>query len=128
MIADPDEAKVKSLLARLSKFHWSRLPPEQCVMPDGTGLGRVAYDDIAAFNVAWSYCSPRTHKEHETAIVATVQLKRVMDVYIGRIRLRDAIMLLKPQEFLQWLESNKAAIDSTLFDVLFKAAVNRHIH
>lgn len=128
MLADPDEVKVKSLLDRLSKFYWSKLPPEQCVMPDGTGLGRIAYDDIAAFNVAWSYWQPRTHKEHETAIVAAVQLKRVMDVYVGRIKFRDAIMLLSPTAFALWLDKNKAAMDDTIYSVLLKASLNRHIH
>lgn len=128
MLADPDEEKVKSLLDRLSKFYWSKLPPEQCVLPDGTGLGRIAYDDIAAFNVVWAYFQPKTHKDHEVAITASVQMRRVMDVFVGNLKFRDAIMLLSPTAFALWLDKNKSAMDDTMYSVLLKASLNRHIH
>ena len=126
MLADPDELKVQALVNRLSKFYWSVLPPEQCVLPDGTGIGRIAYDDIAAFNIAWCAFKPKTHKDHELAITTSVQLRRkILDTPISGITFRDAVMLLSPAAFSAWLDKNRKAMHDPLYKLLLTASANR---
>ena len=125
--ADPDLAKVRALAAKLSHFHWSLKPPELCVLPDGSGLGKIAYDNMAAFNLAWTYHRPKTFAEHNTAIVTSVMLRVPLTKKYGSssLTLEDAVMLLSKNAFLHWVTLYRAGMDNALADLLVQAGLNR---
>lgn len=122
---DPDLDKVRALVRRLRQYYWSLHPPEQCVLPDGSGLGRIAYDDMEAFNISWSFHRPNDISSHNKAIVSAVMLRQVLEQKYGLMRMRDAVAFLSKDAFAVWLARHREAIDPNLYKVLSVASHNR---
>ena len=124
MLADPDMHKVRSLTSKLGKYYWSLKPPECCVLPDGSGIGRIAYDNMAAFNLAWCFHKPRDAETHNSAITTFVLLREPLLVKSGNISLEDAVMLLSPDAFKVWLKKYSQTFHLSLYHLLLTAANN----
>ena len=124
MLADPDMQKVHTLLGKLTKFHWSLKLPQHCVMPSGAGIGRLAYDNIAAFNIAWCYHKPHDEATHNAAIATFVLLREPLKIKSGSLTLEDAVMFLSPDAFKVWLKRNSQAFHPSLVNLLMTAANN----
>ena len=123
--SDPDMDKVRKLVKKLGQFYWSLQLPQHCVLPDGSGIGRIAYDDMAAFNLAWCYHRPTDQAGHSKAITSAVLLRNVLDVKHGTLTLRDAVMLLSPDAFSIWLSKYRSTIETSLYEFIATAAANR---
>lgn len=130
MLAEPDMDmdKVRQLVSKLSKFHWSVKPPEQCVLPDGSGIGRLAYENMAAFNLAWCYHKPVNAEGHNLAIASFVLLKEPLKVRYGSLTLEDAVMLLSKPEFYMWVSTHRFNLGIPLYEFLIKVVNNSGTH
>lgn len=128
MLADPDMDKVRNLISKLSNFHWSLKLPEQCVLSDGSGLGRLAYDNIAAFNIAWCFHKPVDTATHNAAIVTFVQLREPLKFGKNNISLEDAIMFLPVNAFKVWVKQTSDRFHPSLVTLLLTAANNYKTH
>lgn len=69
--------KLSEIISKLCKFYWSEEPPENYVLSNGAGLGRIAKQDYAAFNLAWKFSNGalQTFDEHKAAVVVLWQFK-----------------------------------------------------
>lgn len=124
MLADPDMQKVRSLTSKLHNYYWSLRPPEFCVLSDGSGIGRLAYDNMAAFNLAWCFHKPRDVDTHNAAITTFVLLREPLLVKPSNMSLEDAIMLLNPDAFKLWLKKHSQSFHPSLVNLLMTAANN----
>lgn len=125
MLADPEMDKVQALVRKLSNFHWSRRLPQHCVLEDGTGLGRLAYEDMAAFNIAWCYVKPSCRESHVNAVMLFDSKKEVLNAVFKGIYLRDAIMLLSKDAFELWLTKVRCEMNVRTHHILLTASRNR---
>lgn len=120
-----EETKVKQLIGKLEKFHWSKRLPEHCVMPNGKGLGNFAYMNMSAFNVAWAFHKPETDLEHEAACVTFLAIAEHTKEKYSHVSLGDAVMLLSKPAFEYWLETRAISLDSRIKSICAVASENR---
>lgn len=107
------QESLKELLARLSKFYWSDHVPENYVIirPDNkqeAGIGKIAYRDYAAFNLAWAKC-----EGHWNSLTAQQNLVNAFKFYssytaleMEQAKVGDLVCLLKPSKLLYRIEED----------------------
>lgn len=108
--------KLSEIISKLCKFYWSEEPPENYVLNNGAGLGRIAKQDYAAFNLAWKFSNGalQTFDEHKAAVVVFVAIQKsgILDrpVEDGN-QLRDLVTLNSASSFESWYVSYKHKLD-----------------
>ena len=125
MLADPEMDKVRALVRKLSNFYWSRRLPQHCVLDNGTGLGRLAYEDMAAFNIAWCYVRPSCSESHIKAVMLFNSKKEKLNAVFRGVKLRDAVMLLSKDAFELWLTKVRNEMTVETHNTLLTASRNR---
>jgi len=60
---------MEKLLNSLINWHWSPHYPTTYTLPDGSGLGKIAMNNPAAFNLTWAkYGKLETIDDHRNAV------------------------------------------------------------
>lgn len=102
-MAQSVENSVAALLYRVEHFHWSPMHPTKYVISDGQGgvkgVGLVAHQDYAAFNLAWGMCSGRwkTDADQMNLITAFVGFQQYTSVRVAGEPLGDYLTVLQPR-------------------------------
>lgn len=125
---DPDLEKVRTLVKKLSMYYWSKNLPHTCVLPDGTGAGRLANTDMAAFNVSWCYVKPTDILSHFNCTLLFSSLKLRLDATYGNVKVRDAVMFLSKEALNMYLFKYKSQIPSDLCNMIEVANADRCKH
>jgi hypothetical protein len=103
--------EVKTLLEKLSKPYWSSVHPSFYVLPSGAGLGKLAMQDCAAFNLVWATCKLNTREDHVYAVNRFTEISAGLRQEVSGYSLSDHIMLRTPQEFAVWYSSHKGQVN-----------------
>lgn len=98
------DPKFSEILEKLSIFWWSTRHPDKYLISQTCGLGLIAKEDYAAFNIAWALHSPLdTHEAHVRAIPDFNRARTVLNEAVGPdLMLRDLVTMKTLPEFLHW--------------------------
>ena len=116
----------KRLLARLCKYHWSPVPPDQYVFPNRkgemVGFGTLAHKNYGVANLVWLANHPiDTSGQHLKCIQDWVALERHSETVIGDGTIEDRLTLLTPKQFRKWMLKHKSKIPAPFLDYALKA-------
>lgn len=101
---------IKQLLAKLSNFYWSPEHPSHYVLQleNGRekGVGLIAFQNFAAFNLAWGSNQGRASTEDEHAALVTdfSKYRHYTKYLMGEQTVGEWVCMLKPKEFLAQCE------------------------
>ena len=105
---------LKEMIVRLSNCYWSPRPPQTYLTVGANGqpagLGLLAHENVAAFNITWAICPLVTFEHHKVAIMHWSQLNRQLDVRIGHEHLDFVITSRTREQFKAWYRVNKVHI------------------
>lgn len=106
------DPKLSTLLRNLTSFWWSTLHPDAYRFNGNTGIGVIAKEDYAAFNIAWALHAPLdTREAHVRAIPDFNRARIVLNEQVGTdLMLRDAVTLMSMPVFLNWYAKNRSSI------------------
>lgn len=115
--------KLKRLITKLEKFYWSPRLPETYVLPGGQGLGRIAGQNYAAFNLVWATHRLESEQDHLDAVKLFARLGTFTAQKVGDCELQDWITLQTPTEFAAWYTSNRHIVNPGVRPTI-EAAIN----
>lgn len=105
---------VKGMIEQLSRYWWSPRHPSTYVVKGANGqpagIGLLAYESPAAFNICWATQPLITFKDHKNAVITWSQLKHQLDVRVGSEFLDFAITSRTRAEFKAWYKQHKTNI------------------
>ena len=106
--------EIDTMITQLSRYWWSPRHPSTYLTTGANGrpagLGLLAHENPAAFNVVWSIQPLVTFEDHKSAIMVWSQLNRQLDCRAGNEYLDWAITSRTREEFKSWYKLNKIHI------------------
>lgn len=124
---------LKTLLSNLTKFYWSPEPPEHYVIQhegNTVGLGAIAWQNYAAFNLAWGNALEWESLESQKNLVVQFSKYRNFTSYkMGEQTVGDWVCMLQPQAFIKQLHLTPTEVPSIARELLGIAdrALNKSI-
>lgn len=115
------------LCEKLAKWHWSPEFPTSYVTPQGAGLGKVAFDNPAAFNLAWLRHSKQltTIDDHKAAVNYFVTVGRILDTpLINKHPIDIFVTTLSAPAFKIVYDRNRATLPANVSSIIDLAFAN----
>jgi hypothetical protein len=104
----------KEMINTLSRYWWSPKHPSSYTVRGANGqpagIGLLAHENPAAFNICWAIHPLVTFNDHRNAIMSWSQLNRQLDVRVGNEHLDFAITSRTREEFKLWYKLNRPHI------------------
>lgn len=105
---------IKEMINTLSRYWWSPRHPSTYIIKGANGqpagIGLLAHESPAAFNVVWAIQPLVTFSDHKNAVMIWSQLKQQLDVRIRSEFLDFAITSRTREGFKQWYKSNRVSV------------------
>ena len=106
--------EISEMIKTLSRYWWSPRHPSTYLTTGANGrpagIGLLAHECPAAFNVVWSIQPLVTFEDHKSAIMVWSQLNRQLDCRVGDEYLDWSITSRTREEFKNWYKLNKTHI------------------
>lgn len=106
--------EIKDMITTLSRYWWSPRHPSTYTITGANGqpagIGLLAHENPAAFNVCWATHPLVTFNDHKNAIMVWSQLNRQLDVRVGHEYLDFSITSRTREEFREWYKINRVHV------------------
>jgi len=110
--------EIKSMVINLAKFYWSPLHPSMYVTTglngQPAGVGLIAHNNYAAFNVVWATHPLVTYEDHRNGVMSWSQLNQQLDCKVGLMPLDFAITSKTREGFREWYKVNRSEVHVNL--------------
>lgn len=115
------DQKIQALITKLSKWYWSPQLPNNYTLHNGNGIGKIAMNNPAAFNLTWAkYRGDFGDHVEPVSYFARVGL-RLAAIQVNKQTLDSYVTLMSYQEFHKFYSQIRPSLSNTVAEVIDEA-------